>query len=200
MKTKKIIFAIIAFFLSLNNANAQMDAEAQKAWKDYMTPSEAHKQLAAEVGTWEGETSQWMDPNAPPTKSKATNVVKMKVGGLFQEGNFSSSMMGLPLIGQSTTGYDNAKKEYVTYWVDNMGTGMVKMTGLYNEATKTVTLKGTQTDPMTGKDSEIRQVTTWLNADTNTMTMYGAGPDGKEMKFMEGTFKRVKVKALIKKK
>jgi hypothetical protein len=47
-----------------------------------------------------------------------------------------------------------------------------------------------QTDPMTGNDSEIREEIKWLDDNSYTMTMYGAGMDGKEMKFMEGTFKR----------
>jgi Protein of unknown function (DUF1579) len=66
------------------------------------------------------------------------------------------------------------------------------MSGTYDEATKTLSLKGTQTDPMTGKDSEIREEMKMIDDNTYTMTMYGAGMDGKEMKFMEGTFKKKK--------
>jgi hypothetical protein len=114
------------------------------------------------------------------------------MNGLFQIGNFSTSMMGMPMMGQSIVGYDNAKKMFVSSWIDNLGSGIVRMTGNYDEATKTISMKGTQTDPMTGKDSDIRQEIKWHNEDSYTMTLYGAGFDGKEMKFMEGTFKRKK--------
>ena len=38
----------------------------------------------------------------------------------------------------------------------------------------------------------MRQVLTFHNDDSYTMAMYGTGHDGKETKFMEGTFKRTK--------
>ena len=66
------------------------------------------------------------------------------------------------------------------------------MTGMYKNKTKTMSFKGKQTDPMTGKDSDIRQEQVFIDDDTYTMTMYGACPDGKELKFMEGTYKRKK--------
>jgi hypothetical protein len=73
-----------------------------------------------------------------------------------------------------------------------MGSGIIMMTGQYDAATKTMTYKGTQTDPVTGKDANVRQEQKFMDDDNYVMTMYGDGPDGKEMKFMEATFKRVK--------
>jgi hypothetical protein len=114
------------------------------------------------------------------------------MNGLYQMGDFSSTMMGMPMTGHSTMAYDNAKKKFVLTWIDNMGSGIIYMTGTYDEATKTLELKGKQTDPITGKDTDIRQVNKYIDADNYTMAMYGPGMDGKEMKFMEGTFKRKK--------
>lgn len=96
------------------------------------------------------------------------------------------------MTGQSISGYDNAKKTYISTWIDNMGSGIIKMTGNYDASGKVLTLKGTQTDPMTGGDSDVREEIKWIDDNSYTMTMYGTGMDGKEMKFMEGTFKRKK--------
>jgi len=167
-------------------------AAINKAWAAFMTPGPMHSWLAKTNGTWEAEVSTWMDASTPPMKSKATNVQTSVLGGRYVTGKFSSSMMGQPMEGMSTTGYDNAKKMFVSTWVDNMGTGIVHMSGTYDEATKTLNLKGHQTDFMTGKESEIREVMTMIDDNTYTQTMYGAGMDGKEMKFMEGTFKKKK--------
>lgn len=187
------MLAIASLLLSATlKAQAPDGVDPMKAWQDYMTPGPMHKMLAKETGTWEAEVSQWMDPSAPPNKMKATNVVTMSMNGLFQIGNFSTNMMGMPMAGQSTVGYDNAKKMFVSTWIDNLGSGIVKMTGHYDEATKTLHMKGTQTDPMTGHDSDIREEIKWHDENSYTMSMFGAGPDGKEMKFMEGTFKRKK--------
>jgi len=170
-----------------------MDSAAMmKAWSEFKTPGPMHKWLASQTGTWEGEVSQWMDASAPPTKSKTTIVNTMTFNGLFQQSRFMGSMMGMPFEGHSITGYDNGKKMFVSTWIDNSSSGMVYMTGNWDEGTKTFSLKGKQTDPMTGKDCDIREELKVIDDNTQTMTMYGTGMDGKEMKFMEGTFTRKK--------
>ncbi|MBK8494207.1 MAG: DUF1579 domain-containing protein [Chitinophagaceae bacterium] len=167
-------------------------AAMMKAWEDFKTPGDMHKWMAKTNGSWEGEVTQWMDPNAPPTKSKATITQSSALGGRYVISKYSGSMMGMPMEGISTLGYDNVKKLFVNTWVDNLGTGIVQMSGTYDEATKTLNLKGYQTDPMTGKETDIREELTTIDNDSYTMIMYGAGMDGKEMKFMEGLFKRKK--------
>jgi hypothetical protein len=189
---KKIVFFLFGMVLIAGVSVTAQSAEEMKAFQNYMTPGNMHKWMAGHVGTWEAEVSIWMDPAAPPSKSKATDVVTMAMNGLFQIGQFSSSMMGMPMTGQSTLGYNNVTKMFVLSWIDNFGSGMVNMTGVYDEKAKTLSLKGKQTDPMTGGESDIRQENKFIDEDTYTMTMYGAGPGGKEMKFMEGTFKRKK--------
>ena len=167
-------------------------AAMMKAWMDFATPGAMHTWMAKTNGTWEAEVSNWMAPDAPPMKSKAINVQSSALGGRYVIGKFTGTMMGQPFEGMSTMGYDNAKKLFTSTWVDNMGTGIVRMTGTYDEATKTLNLKGHQTDPMTGKDSDMREEMKMIDDNTYSMTMYGAGMDGKEMKFMEGTFKKKK--------
>jgi hypothetical protein len=131
-----------------------------------------------------------MDPSAPPMKSTATVENTMALDGLYQMGHYKGSMMGSPFEGYSTLAYDNAKKMFVNTWIDNMGSGIVVMTGKWDAAKKTLELKGTQTDPMSGKDSPMREVITIIDANTQKMVIYGAGMDGKEAKFMESTMKR----------
>ena len=66
------------------------------------------------------------------------------------------------------------------------------MSGEYDSTSKTLNLQGTQPNPSEGTDMDIRQVLKMIDNDTYTLTMYGDGPGGKEIKFMEGTFKRKK--------
>lgn len=187
---RKTITTIVAVMLLANLSFAQTEAEA-KAWQEFMTPGSMHKWMAKQAGNWEGEMSNWMGPG-DPVKSKATESCKMIMNGLYLVSDFSSTMMGMPFTGQSITAYDNAKKMFIVTWIDNFGSGIIMMTGQYNEQTKTLELKGKQTDPVTGKDTDIRQVNVYHNDDSYTTSMYGTGPDGKEMKFMEGLIKRKK--------
>ncbi len=167
-------------------------AAMMKAWQDFMTPGDNHKWLEKSNGTWEGEVSQWMDPAAPPTKAKAVNVQSSALGGRYTISKFTTTMMGQPMEGMGTMAYDNAKKMFVSTWIDNMGTGIVHMSGTLDANTNTLNLKGHQSDPMTGKDSEMREEFKMIDDNTYSMALYGAGMDGKEMKFMEGTFKKKK--------
>lgn len=167
-------------------------ATMTKMWNDFKTPGDMHKWLEQTNGTWEGDVSTWMDPSAPPEKTKSTITQTSALGGRYVIGKFKGTAFGQPMEGISTMGYDNARKLFVSTWLDNLGTGIVYMTGTYDDKTKTLNLKGFQTDPMTGKDSNIREEMTMIDNDSYSMIMFGDGFDGKEMKFMEGTYKRKK--------
>ncbi len=170
-----------------------MDTAAMnKAWAAFMTPGAMHKWMEKTNGTWEADMTQWMDPKAPPMKSKATIVQGSVLGGRYVTSKYTGTMMGAPFEGMSTMGYDNAKKIFVSTWIDNLGTGIVHMTGTYNEATKTLSLKGYQTNPMNGKDGGIREEMTMIDDDSYSLVMYGDDFSGKEAKFMEATVKRKK--------
>lgn len=169
-----------------------MDAAAmQKAMEDFSKPGDKHKWMANLSGTWEATVIEFMNPAKPDT-SKATNTVSMTLNGLYQVGKLTGKMMGGPFEGQSIMGYDNAKKIFVFTWIDNLSSGITNMTGTYDETTKTLNLKGSQTNLVSGADMDIREEMTMIDNDSYTMTMYGTGMDGKEAKFMEGTFKRKK--------
>lgn len=169
-----------------NPAPAPDSATMMKNWEAYMTPGDIHKMMASWDGTWESENTSWMAPGAPPQVSKGTSVNKMAMGGRYQISNHKGNMMGQPFEGMSMTGYDNAKKIFVSTWIDNMGTGIMKMEGPWDEATKSMTLTGKCVDPMTGggKEMELREVFRIIDDKTQTMEMYGPGPDGKEFKMM----------------
>ena len=142
-----------------------MDSPAMaKAWENFMTPGEMHKWMASHAGTWDAEVTSFM-PGAEPSTSKATEVVKMVMNGLYQEGNLSGTMMGMPFTGKSIMAYDNAKKQFALSWIDNLGSGLMILTGQYDAATKTMHLHGTQTDPATGKDSKVRQEQKFIDDD-----------------------------------
>ncbi len=163
-----------------------MDSMAmQKAWEAYMTPSEPHQMMAAEVGTWNNDMTFWMAPGAPPEKAISTAEIKMIMGGRYQESNYTGTMMGMPFEGRSTLAFDNTTKEMVSTWIDNMGTGMMVMRGTYDPETKTATFTGKAVDPMTGKEKDVREVYIIVDENTRKMEMYENGPGGAEFKNME---------------
>jgi hypothetical protein len=160
-------------------------ATAMKAWMEYATPGEPHKMLAKFNGIWTGEVTMWMSPDAPPTTSTSTMTNKMVMDGRYQLSEFKGSFMGQPFTGMSTTAYDNAKKVFISTWIDNMGTGIMKMEGPWDEASKTMTLSGKMMDPSTGRECNMRETFKIVDDNTQIMEMYGPDPKtGKEFKTM----------------
>ncbi|WP_431611302.1 DUF1579 domain-containing protein [Chryseobacterium sp. 'Rf worker isolate 10'] len=169
-------------------------ATAMKDWMAYSTPGEMQKMLAKSDGTWNGETSMWMENGAKPMISKSEATNKMMFGGRYQITNHKGDFMGMPFEGMSIVGYDNSKKKFVSTWIDNMGTGIMHSEGDWNASTKSVEFKGKMTDPSRpGKDCDFREVFTFVDDNTQKLEMYG--PDsktGKEYKTMEIKYTRKK--------
>jgi len=190
MKRTLITYCILVLAVCFQHANAQGDQqEMMKAWQAYMTPGEVHKILSTADGNWTFEASTWMAPGAPPEKSTGTATNKMIMGGRYQQSNYSGNMMGMPFEGQSIMGYDNARKVMQSTWIDNMGTGIMHLEGTVDHATRSINFAGTMTDPMTGKEVQVKEKFTWIDNNTQKMEMYDLR-DGKETKTMEITFKR----------
>lgn len=189
---KKTIITSCILFAALC-CKAQTDSAAMmKAWQNYMTPGEPHKMLAKSNGNWNGDVTMWMAPGTVPVKSKATCENKMIMNGLYQQSMHKGDMMGMPFEGISTVGYDNAKKVFVSSWIDNMGSGIMNMEGPWDGASKSMTMKGICTDPMTGKTMAVRETFKIVDDNTQVMEMFMPGPDGKEFKTMEIKFTRAK--------
>ncbi|MEC5172832.1 MULTISPECIES: DUF1579 domain-containing protein [Chryseobacterium] len=169
-------------------------ATATKAWMDYATPGEMQKMLAKSDGNWVGETKMWMENGSQPMMSKSEATNKMVFDGRYQMSTHKGDMMGMPFEGISIVGYDNSKKKFVSSWIDNMGTGIMNMEGIWNASTKSIEFKGKMTDPSRpGKDCNVREIYTFVDDNTQKMEMYG--PDaktGKEFKTMEINYTRKK--------
>src|SRR5690606_32140902 len=162
----------------------------QKAWEAYMTPGEPHQMLADEVGTWTNDMTFWMEPNGEPSKATSNADIKMILGGRYQETTYTGDMMGMRFEGRATVAYDNAADEFISTWIDNMGTGMMIMRGKYDEGSKSMTMTGSIVDPMTGKEKQMREVYTIVDENTRKMEFFDQAPGGGEYKSMEFVMKR----------
>lgn len=168
-------------------------ATMMKAMMEYGTPGEPQKMLAKSNGTWDAQVIMWMGDGAPADTSTGSCTNKMIMGDRYQVSNFKGDMMGMPFEGMSTTAYDNAKKVFVSTWIDNMGTGIMSMEGPWDEATKSMTMTGKVVSPVDGRVCELKQVYKIVDDNTQIMEMYG--PDsqtGKQYKNMKITFTRKK--------
>lgn len=186
----RLTFALAALAtICLSHPSKAQSNDDMKAMMAYATPGDNHKLLAKMSGTWNATVTFWMQPGAPPMTSTATAVNEMIMGGRYLQSKNTGTMMGQPFEGMSVTGYDNAKKIFFATWIDNFGTGIMTLTGNWDDAAKALVFTGTEVDPASGKDITIREV--FRNPDDNTqiMEMY-SNMQGKEVKNMEIKYTR----------
>ncbi len=191
MKTIITALAVLICVSITTQTSFSQTAEEMKKWTEYMTPGECHKKMADCKGTWKAKGQFWMDPKAEPTAFEGSATAEMILGGRYLMMKHSGMMFGMPFEGISIEGYDNATKMFNSAWVDNMGTGIMYMTGKLDDATKTISYTGQMCDPMTGKMCDVRQTAKMNDDGTMSMEMYG--PDkvtGKEFKTMQITMTR----------
>lgn len=178
----KLKFAA-AFCLSLTAGLASAQAPAPPR------PGPEHEILKGDVGTWDATVESFMMGPTPMTsKGTETNVL---VGGLWLVTDFKADMMGMPFQGHGITGYDAHKKKYVGTWVDTMSSGLGLSESTWDAATKTMTGTTEGPDP-SGQIQKMKSVVTYKDPDTRVFTMSGAGPDGKDVKFLTITYQRKK--------
>jgi hypothetical protein len=166
--------------------------EMMDAFMKYATPGESHKALGDMAGKWKYKWVGWEEPNAKPMESTGTSTMKPILGGRFMQNEMKGKFMGMPYEGMALIGYDNLKTQYETLWVDNMSTGMMRGTGSFDTASKTLKDSGEFSCPMS--DDKDRDYNSGLKiVDKNKMVyaMYGEpAKGGDKFKMMEITYTR----------
>jgi hypothetical protein len=196
MKTTVFALLISAFFgfSAVAEDKPKMDPKQEKMmeeWKKYATPSEGHKVLDQMKGNWNYTSKFWHTADAKPAESKGSSKMTLILGGRYLEHNTKGTAMGQPFEGKGFTGYDNIKQKYETIWMDNFGTGMMRGTGSFDAASKTLSDSGEMSCAMTpDKKTTYRSDMKIIDKNNMIFTMYGPGEDKKEFKQMELTYKR----------
>jgi hypothetical protein len=162
----------------------------QNAITNNSQPGEMHKMMSLWNGTWNGEVTMWIAPDAQPVKSNATVVNKMVLGNRYQQSSFKGTYQGKPFEGIGTLAYDNSRKLFLSTWIDNTSTGMMTAEGPWDPASKSITFKGTMSDPATGKLLDTKEIFKPIDNNYQVMEMYAIAPDGKEFKTMEIKYTR----------
>ena len=207
LRSSALCVALVAAFVAVNlcaqdkpakgkskeskPAAAEPDQEAMmNKWAEIATPGPQHKELEGFVGEWEVASKWWMAPGAPPMESKVTSKVQSILGGRYVQEEHTGEMMGKPFNGIGITGYDNFKKKYVSFWIDDAGTGMFTSEGTADAAGRVFTFVGKMDDPMTGeKDKTVKFILTIVGANKRLFEMHEPAK-GKDSKIGEMTYTR----------
>ena len=155
-------------------------------------PTKEHQWLTQFVGEWTSESKGTMGPGQPPMECSGTLSSK-KLGEFWVMNEMKGDMVGTPMIGIQTIGYDVAKKKYVGTWVDSMMPFMWKYEGSVDKSGKILTLEAEGPNfAAPGKLTKFQDIYEFKSANEIAITSKMLGEDGKWMTFMSGTAKRQK--------
>jgi hypothetical protein len=174
-------------------AQHKMTPEQQAEMEAYMkagAPGEQHKRLAAMAGKYSVKMRSWHEPGGPAMEESGTATRSMALDGRVLVEQFSGTMMGSPFQGHGMTGYDNVVGKYWSTWNDSMSTGIMVSTGTC-DAKNACTFTGSWNDAIKKAPVKTRMTTRWSDTKTEVFEMYGPDKQGREMKMMEITYKRM---------
>jgi GH18 family chitinase len=131
-------------------------------------PGEQHRQLLANVGTWEGTMVMHM-PGMPETPSNVKETIE-GVGEFWAQSHFEGDFMGMAFHGRGCEGFDPAKNKYIGTWFDSTSPVLTVMEGEHDKATNSIVWRWEGPD-MTGNVVPHRMVKT-TDGDKYTSAMY----------------------------
>lgn len=194
VKIAALILAVAVGALAQDTPPPPPMDDAMMKFIEAMSPNDNHKKLEAFAGNWDIASTFWMDgPDKPPMTDKASSRVTWTLGGRYLKQEFKGTFMGMPMDGLGFLGYDNIKKAYTMFWIDNTSTAMATATGRFDDAGTDLTLNGKMDDPMTGEmDKDVRYVFRKSEKDRYVFEMHEVPAKGPSVKFGEMVYTRKK--------
>ncbi len=174
-----------------------MTAADMEAMMIAATPGPMQHWLCEDAGTWEGACKMWIAPHTEPDQSKSSYTITPVLGGRFVRTDTKSDMGEWGMFeGQGVTGYDIAKGEFQSQWMDSMGTGMMFGTGSLSSDQKVLTINYSYFCSVQKKECAFKHTFTRNDNGSRTMRMWGpAMGTGEVFQIMETVYTRVAAQA-----
>lgn len=150
---------------------AQTEEQIQ-AYNDYMTPGPEHKLLARMEGEWDYKMFLYMEPGKEPLEATGTAKGKVILDGRYMKLTHEGISFGMPYLAEQVFGYDRVKAEYISNYIDNMGTGFLVGSGTVDSAGTSIEVNGVFAEPMTKKDTAFRSVQKFIDTNNFIMEMH----------------------------
>src|SRR5262245_41369394 len=128
------LFALLPLGCSHRNAHnvpltSMTEEQARVAMQEAARPTREHDLLKQLSGDWKLEIRWWMDPSQPAELSKGSARITPILGGRFIKEEVRSKGKWGPFEGSGLSGFDTINKRFVSTWVDNMITDIMRSEG-----------------------------------------------------------------------
>jgi Protein of unknown function (DUF1579) len=190
-----LLLAIPSFVIAQAQTKSTMTEQEKKmmgVWSKLGEPGEHHKHIAQFAGKWNIAVKFRLDPAAPMQQSTGECEKNMVLGNRYLTEHCTSRTANSPeqFEGFGFLGYDNFKKQYVSYWFDNESTMVIPLYGKCDGKGKVFTLTGSYDDPVSGKTRQSRWIWTIIDQNKHALEMHDIDPDGKDNRNVEITYTR----------
>ncbi len=162
-----------------------MSAQNQDPWAEYMTPSSVHTLLAEYVGDFKMEITLSMGEGKEPSIVNVKSEHRMLLGDRFLEMKQKGTMMGMDYQSIMTIGFNNTDKKFALTSITNMGTGTLSLFGEWDEKSKSASLIGELTNPVSKNTITVKQIVSFVDKDTILIESFDKEGDNPEKKTVE---------------
>ncbi len=162
-----------------------------KSQTDLSVPGEEHQKLNVLAGDWDVIVRIPVGPGRT-VEGRSTCEAKWVMDGRFLRQEYSSVFGGKPLTVVRYLGYDRHKGEFVELQFESTHTDVMHNKGKMSADGKSINSLGTAIDLTTGREANVRTVTTIIDTNTFTLELHYADPISGETKTLTLTHKRRK--------
>jgi len=148
-----------------------------------------HEFLARQEGTWDVDCSYTMGPDTEPMEVSGVERAEM-LGPFWLVTRLEVDLLGSPLTGQASTGYDPARKLFVGIWQDSSNPFLYSFEGFLDKDQTTLKLSGENYDPMRGVRAIYRSVIDYISDDEKKLTLSVELADGDVSTILEYHYTR----------
>ncbi len=140
-------------------------------------PSPEHEFLSRQVGNWKVSCRYSMGAGTEPIEVSGTETAEM-IGGFWLVTRFEADLLGTPMAGQASTGYDPIQKRFVGNWKDSSIPFLYAFEGFLDDEQKVLKMSGENYDPVRGVRAIYRSVIEYHSLKEKTLTLSVELADG----------------------
>lgn len=195
MQSGNLFFGLGAFIANQVLAEGKQDDYSQmlSAWSRLSPPGRQHRLLQPLAGEWDLQAA-WQHRDSTSGIYRASSKRKWIMGHRFLLEEVRDDKIGAPFNGVGILGYDNLKRQFASFWIDEMSTSMVFCAGQEESDGRSISLTGTYDDPLTGeRNRRFKNVITIADNNQHVFEMFEIAPDGDCLKMYDIVYTRSRV-------
>ncbi len=151
--------------------------------------SDEHSLIQRKSGTWKATCQYFMGGDANPIEVEGRETGTM-LGELWCNSHFEADMMGSPIAGNGSLGYDPVKKKYIFTWNDSTAPFLYLFEGDFDQETNVLELFGENFDPVRQCIATYRSRIEFKNDNEHVVDLSIDVPEGLPIKVLRYEFIR----------